>query len=61
LIKDKKIVLANSLMGYLDGEFTYEITDGNQEMKASDSENLLNERRRRTTKNFILLKRDRSA
>ena len=60
VIKDKKIILANDLMGYLDGEFEVEIIDGMAARRASNSENLISERRRRTTKNYIKLKRDHS-
>jgi len=61
VLKDRKIVIANTLVGYLDIEFGFEIKDGNQARRASHSENLLTERRRRTTKNFIKLMRDHSA
>lgn len=60
LIRGRKIVIANQLMGYLDGEFEVEIRDGMAGRRASNSEGLVAERRRRTTKKFIKLKRDHS-
>jgi hypothetical protein len=60
IIKEKRIVLANNLMGYLDGEFEVEIKDGMTGRRTSHSENMVSERRRRTTKKFIKLKRDHS-
>jgi hypothetical protein len=61
LITKKKVILANNLMGYLDGAMTFEIKEGNQIRRASNSENLVNEkRRRRTSKNLIRIKREHS-
>jgi len=35
ILKDCKIIIANNLCGYLDGEFTFEVVDATQARRVS--------------------------
>eukprot|EP00347_Sterkiella_histriomuscorum_P004413 403360556 len=57
---DVPIIIANTLVGTLDGEITFEVMSNGKQRRQSRSENL-NERKRQNRKNFVKFQRDHSA